>query len=142
MITPVNWGRNALSVDPTFFSDTRFVVISNYGRRYADCYISFLVDEFHAAGHTSCAVSSSFAVAAKADPSLAHINSSAAEGGHWAFCSQENQKIFHVHGRSSLSHHAVHDDTNIQPLRYASVKASRMHIDKPLTRHFWQVCIQ
>lgn len=82
MITPVNWGRNALSVDPTFFSDTRFVVISNYGRRYADCYISFLVDEFHAAGHTSCAVSSSFAVAAKADPSLAHINSSAAEGGH------------------------------------------------------------
>lgn len=82
MITPVNWGRIALSVDPTFFSDTRFVVISNYGRRYADCYISFLVDEFYAAGHTSCAVSSSFAVAAKADPSLAHINSSAAEGGH------------------------------------------------------------
>lgn len=58
-------GPYCMTREPDFFADTLF-----------------LIDDFHAAGHTRCSRASFLSTYANADPRLAHINSSAAECGN------------------------------------------------------------
>jgi hypothetical protein len=58
-------GPYCMTREPEFFADTLFVI-----------------DNFHAKGHTKCAPAAFLSTYSDADPRLAHINSSAAECGN------------------------------------------------------------
>jgi hypothetical protein len=58
-------GPYCMTREPEFFADTLFVI-----------------DDFHAKGHSKCAPASFLKTYAELDPRLVHINSSAAECGN------------------------------------------------------------